>query len=83
MKRPDWRTDKKLITFSFVKKYCPHKQYDKHCLYYRCPKIERKPKAKYYPLCAEKRCPIWNKLEQNESKDRDSLLLEKIEKLTE
>lgn len=62
-KRTDWRTDKKLITFNFVKKYCPDRQYDKHTMIDRCPKIERRPRAKLNSLCTAKRCPIWLKLE--------------------
>ena len=61
-KRTDWRTDKRLITFSFVKKYCPDRQYDKHVMVDRCPKVKRTSKAKLNPLCARKKCPIWNAL---------------------
>lgn len=82
-KRKNWRTDKRLITFPLIKRYCSYKQYDKHCLYYRCLKIERKPNAKFHPLCSCKNCPIWNELESNELSEekRDNFLLEKIEKL--
>lgn len=62
-KRADWRTDKKLITFSFVKKYCPDRQYDNHTMIDRCPKIKRAPRSKLNPLCASKSCPIWSELE--------------------
>ena len=77
----DWRTDKRLVTFSFVKKYCPYRIYDKHSMSSRCPKIERTPKAKLYPLCARKDCFIWNGLEKIEEDNPDNILLEKIERL--
>lgn len=64
----DWRTDKRLITFSFVKKHCPIRQYDLHTMIDRCPKLKRAPRAKLNPLCARKDCPIWNGLERVEEK---------------
>lgn len=83
--KSDWRTDKRLITFSFVKKYCPYRQYDEHSLISRCPKIKRTLKAKLHPLCSRKHCLIWNELEEIKQPevDFDSLLLNKIEKLIE
>jgi len=59
---PNWRKDKKIIQFNFLKKYCPHKiKTSLESGDFYCPIAPKRPRK--YSLCRAKNCPIWIILE--------------------